>query len=594
MLSEARPEAPKVVFGAADPALRPLREALGQAKEEVAWSLAARALLGELEKRGQGESSESAWLIDRLNYVEPNQPEWVWRRANLRRKHGDTKAAIEDFEKLVLMAPNDPLTVRALRALPELYIKQGDLRAAADADERLLDQRLADPVPVLSRLAHTYDALGFNDKSATTLERLRVIGGDQAMQNPDLQWLSAEAAKRDGLTGKSAERMIEFAKRFPGDKREPEALLRAAQDLKELGQDAMALDLAAQAIEKADDRTFRARGYIERAEVLERQGKFEQAEREYGNILQGTPDLMQVAVALHGLVRLSLAHHGLPATLFRLAVIAQGYDRFAAPLARRHIESLLVREADKIAERPIDAAAVTELARRLGMLKQVPAVLRLSAAQLREEVGAFPGAMQLYATLLQEQGAIGEAARRGALRCDPSRAPEAIAVDDLERLTALRRGEHWEQIEESLLGRLDGRGGATKRTLAARAAFARKDLPRVHEVLEPLQPIGGEAALLRGDERAVAGRWDAACSDYTAAATYFDSGPEHAWLEVRLASCDLRSGNSTAARQRLQAVIDSKPAQPALLAAKAVIAHLPPPDPDTNAETPADTERPGA
>lgn len=579
-LEAARPAAPQLVFEQDDPELRPLREALGQAKEEVAWSRAARGLLAALEKRGQGESSESTWLIDRLNYVEPNQPEWVWRRGNLHRKQDHTKAAIEDFEKLVLMAPNDPLAVRALRALPELYVKAGDLRAAAAADERLLAQNLADPLPVLGRLIRTYETLGFEDKMAQALEALRRIGGDAAMQNADLQWLSAEAAQRAGEQDKSTEQLLDFAKKFPGDKREPEALLRAAQNLKGVGQEAMALDLAAQAIEKAGDQTFRARGYIERADLLERQGKLEAAEKEYENVLHGTPDLMQVAVALHGLVRLTLAHHGLPATIFRLAAVAQGFDRFAAPLAKRHIETLLRKNADKIAELPIDAAAVTELARRLGILKQVPAALRLSAAQLREDLGARPAAAQLYATLLDEPGAVGEAARRGMLRCDPSRPLEAIAVDDLERLAALKRGERWDQIEEALMGRLDGRGGITKRALVARAAFLRKDLTRVSEVLEPLQPVSGEAALLRGDERALAGRWDAACEDYTAAAPYFDSGPEHAWIEVRLANCDARFGRPDDARQRLKAVIESKPLEPAAFAAKSVMERLPPPEED--------------
>lgn len=571
-----RPDAPARVEGADDPEFTPLREALGRAGDAESFSRAARPLIAALEKRGLGDGAEAIWLIDRLNYVEPNVADWVFKRAMLRRRRGEIKQAILDFEKLVLMAPNDPLAVRGLRALPELYLQVGDLRAAASTDERLLERRLADPLPVLGRLVRTYDALGFQDKSAAALQRLRTIGGDDAMQSADLQWLAAEAAGRAGQSGESAQRLIEFAKRFPNDQREPEALLRAAQSLRELGQEEMALDFAAQAIEKADDRTFRARGYLERAELLELQGRIAEAESEYGKILSGTPDLMQVAVALHGLVRLSLAHDGLPQTLFRLAAIAQGADRFASPLARRHIVTLLQKEGARIAEKPIDAAAVVELARRLGIIREAPAMLRLSAAQLREELGATTEAAALYGTLLTEAGALGDAARRGLARCEPTKQPEGLPLDEPDRLQALRRGEQWDAIEAALAGRLDGRGGEFKRTLAARAAFARNELDAVAELLEPLEPVSGETALLRGDERALAGRWDAACADFAIAAESIPAGAAREWTELRLVLCAQRAGDTPRARARLASLLAAKPGPPVLGAAKGLEAELGP------------------
>lgn len=559
----------------ADPVLTPLREALGRAGDELQWAIAARALLAALDRKQRGDSQEAQWLVDRLEYVEPNAPEWAWRRSRHRQLMADYAGAIADLEKLVLMAPQDPLAIRALRALPELYLRVDDLRKSAVADERLLEQKLADPLPVLSRVIRTYEKLGFHDKAAAALDRLRAFGGKSLVDDPNLRWLAAEASSRAGNAADSAQKMIDFADQFPQDERQPEALLRAAQDLKNLGQEALALEYAAKAIERAEDLSTRARGLLEKADLLQRDQRYEAAASEYERVLTGTPDLMQVAVALHGLVRLSLEHFGLAETFFRLAAIAQGVDRFAAPLARRHIETLLRHHEQALAAQPIDAATVTELARRLGISRAVPVSIRSAAAQLREQVGDFEAAYKLYETVVLDGGEAATEARRAQMRCRPESLPETIAPDDLERLAALRRAARWSAVEEALTGRLDGRGGASKRTLAARAAFVRRDLEQVSQLLEPLEPLAGEAALLRGDARSLAGRIDDACADYFAAEPFFESGPEQAWLQVRLARCEQLNELIPEARTRLQRVLDAKPQEPIALAGRRALAQMP-------------------
>lgn len=559
-----------------DPELAALREPLAAATDDAAWDRAARALLRVLDKKRLGSGSEATWLIDRLLVHDPDNPEWLWRRADQRIQAGEVESAIADCERLAKQGIDEPLAVRALRALPLLYGRLGDSERSAAADERLLELKLGDPQLLLGRLAKSYETLGQSDAAASVLERLRALGASDLDGDADLQWLAADAAARAGRTQESAQLLIDFAKKFHGDPREPEALLRAAQSLKELGQEAMALDLADQAITKASATDLRARGHMERADLLVQRGRIDEAEAEYLQILQGNPDLMQTATALHDLVKLTKEHRGLASTLFQLAAIARRPDRFASPLAKRHFQTLLWKEGAALAQQPIDAAAVVALAETMQVVQGIPPALRLAAAQLREQVGARESAKNRYGELVDEPESLGREARYGQMRADP-KSSSVIPPDDPDRLVALRAGEAWKEIDAALTGRLDGRGGAAKRTLAAQSAFAQKDPRRALALLDPLQGAGSEPLLLRADARALDGRWKEACADYRAVAESPPNGAARDWLEFRLARCELRDEDNAAARARLAALVAAKPTSPTALTAKRLLDVLSPP-----------------
>ncbi len=560
--------------------IRELRARLERAENRGAWDAAAFELLVELDRQGQANSSEATWLVDHLLEGHPDNPMLLWRRAMARRRKGDARGAVIDLERLVRVAPESPWAVRALRALPALYLQLGERVKAARADERLLRERLADPVAVLGRLARTYALLGRVRKVQETLARLEALEPGRIVRNPDLLWLWADAKARLGSPREAARAMLRFANVYPRDPRRPEALLRAARALEKIGRSRTALALAQEVVETADDPVKIAAARLFTAQVLEKQRDEDDAWIAYRDVLESATDPLLVAKAIRRLVDLKVEKEGRRAALLMLAGIIESGDRLSRTFARSHFDRIVRLMAPDLEKDELAAAFVLRLAERLGQVDEITPGIRLAAGRLRERVGEYDRAAAIYRVLEKHwYGPIARQARLGLARCAPDEVPEGIAPDDPARLAALAREEHWKVIREVLRGsRLGGRDAAAKRTLLARAAWAEGDVPAARAALEPLGEVTGEAALLRGDARAIAGAWEEACRDFRAAArTLPRNAPGADWAQVRVAACELREGSRERAEQRLRAILAGDPPEPVRFAVENLLGIPPAP-----------------
>ncbi len=564
----------------ADQRIRELRQRLEQAEDRRAWDAAAFELLVELDRRGQANSSEAIWLIDHLLEAHPDNPLLLWRRAMARRRKGDARGALIDLERLVRVAPDSPWGVRALRALPALYLQLGERARAARADERLLREHLADPVAVLARLARTWALIGKVRRVRETLARLEALDPGRIVRNPDLLWLSADAEARLAPPLQGARAMLRFANVYPRDPRRPEALLRAARALQKAGKEKTALALAREVVETCDDPNKVAAARFFAARELDRQRDEQDAWVAYRDVLESATDPLLVAKAIRRLVDMKVRREGKRAALLMLAGIIESGDRLSRTFARSHFDRIVRLMAPELEKNDLEAAFVLRLAERLGQVDEITPGIRLAAARLRERVGAYGRAASLYRVLEKYwYEPVARRARLGIARCTPDKLPEGIAPDDPARLAALAREEHWKVIRQVLRGkRLEGRDAAAKRLLLARAAWAGGDVPAARAALEPLGEVTGEAALLRGDARALAGAWEEACRDFRAAARSLPRNQAGAdWARVRVAACELREGNRARAEQRLRAILAENPPEPVRFAVERLLGIRPAP-----------------
>ena len=195
----------------------------------AAGEATARERLAALDRAGGAPEVEVVRLAGELLALSPDDTTLLWRRGDALRRLGQDERALADLQKLIRLAPASPYAVRARRALPLLFLRAGLDREAAQADEELLAQRLADPVAVLPRLAQTYSRLGQAREVRATIERLRAIDRERATGDCELAWLEADAIARLEPPPAAAAAMLDFAARFPNDRRRGEALERAGR-----------------------------------------------------------------------------------------------------------------------------------------------------------------------------------------------------------------------------------------------------------------------------------------------------------------------------------------------------------------------------
>ncbi len=546
-----------------------------------AWETTARELLAALDRSGAASEIEIVKLTDGLLALSPDDATLRWRRGNALRRLGQDERALADLQKLIQLAPDSPYAVRARRALPALYLRVGLAREAAQADEELLAQKLVDPVAVLPRLAQTYSKLGQPTEVRATVERLRAIDRERANADRDLAWLEADAIERLGPPAEASSVMLAFAARFPDDRRRGEALVRAARARGDLGDLEPAIEIAGRAIAEPLPPAAAQGTRVARAELLERAGRSKEAGEDFRSVLATSFDPGMIDRVLSRYVDIELERRGTEGAVIALAaVVAEGRPAVAGPARQRMAVLLdgLAASREVPAER---AAFVVQLVEKADPELEIPPALRLAAAQLWEGVGDCARASNAYLSLVLEDPPVNREAGRGLARCRPQAQPPGLPADSEERLAALRREQRWDVARELVKTVEDGKGppdgGAGTqqlRALAARAAFAANDAAGVREALEPLPRVDGETALLRGDFYATQGDWTRACRDYDAARAAIALAYQADWLEVRLAECEARRGDAKAARVRLAAVIEGKPAEPVASAAALLLPRL--------------------
>ncbi|MBP7149149.1 MAG: hypothetical protein KBD01_16595 [Acidobacteria bacterium] len=498
--------APAAAARPVDPELARLRSAWSGATDPALRERAARELLAALDRGGASSDGEAARLVDELLAQHPDDAQLLWRRAEARRRSGNAAGAVADLERLVQLGGASPEAVRARRALPQLYLRLNRHADSARADEQLLELQLADPVPVLARLARTYAALGRASDVRATIERLGRIDPARLRGDADLAWLAADATDRLGTPEEAAAAMSEFAERFPGDRRRGEALLRAARGRAAAGQLGSAASLANAAAQETPGRAISAEAQIARGEYLEKLGQLAEAQEAYRAALGARADATTAQRALTRLVDLEIQARGVRSGLALLARLGAPGPGGGMALARKHFDALLAIEIERPNLDPTQAALLDELARRVDPKRAPPAALRLAAAAFWERVGAADKALATYKELAETPGAQQEPARAG-----------------LARLSQAAAGDR------------------------------------------------GRELLVRADELSVAGDHEGACQGYRLALPEVEAEPELSWLDVRLASCELREGDREAARARLERVLARKPGEPAALAAEMLL-----------------------
>lgn len=538
-------------------ARRRLADAAGDAERLAA----ARALLAEFDRQGEGRGREARRLVDMLLEAAPQDPALLWRRADDQRRARELDAALGTLTHLVEVAPAHPLAARARRALPALLLETGRREQSVRADEDLLERRAADPGAVLARLARTYALLGDLERARAAVTRLGAAGADRLRYDPDLAWIGADATAASAAPRAAAAALLRFANLFPDDPRRPEALLRAARSLQAAGSPEVALRLMNEALAVARTPSLELAGRLDRGEVLTQTGAHDAARADYERVFGDASDRDTAARALGRVVDIVVGTDGPDAALALLAAKVEAKERFAAECVPHEWRRVLARLGDGLALQPDRAAYVAEVAERARLTTTLPPDVRLSAAALREQVGAYDKAAALYAGLAGAPGATGARAREGLVRCRPREVAPGTAPAEPARLAGLVREEAWTLV----LGALTGSRAIdpATRTLAARSAFMAGRPAEAKDLLEPLPHPKGEAALLRADARALAGDWPAACRDYRAAPGQDLVPVEAAWLEVRIGACALREGRLDEARARVRAVLEASPAEPA-------------------------------
>ena len=553
-----------------------LRRQLDEAESRPQWGMIARRLLVALDRRGLGRQAEALWLVGHLLETVPDDPVLLWRRGDAARRGEDAAGAIDDFEHLVRVAPRHPLGVRARRALPALYLAAGRHADAARADEELLAEGLADPVAVLGRLARTYALMGDTARVRSCLERLEKRAPDRVRLDPEIMWLYAESVARLGEPERTAEVMLHFANLFPRDPRRVEALSLAARAFRDSGRSELALKFIGEALEQTRDPMQAVRVRLTRGEVLASLGREDQARKDFQAVINNALEPEPAAQALRKLLDMEEREQGVRAAVLMTVGLVRNGDAFVREMARNHFDRLVRKLWPQLERDPIDAAFFLELARELDRTTALSARATFAAASLRESVGEYEQAGEIYKLQIRTIGQHGQTARRGLARTQPLEEVPGIAKDDPLRLHALEREQAWEVIGEILQGKaLDGSERAYRRTLATRAAWARGQGLQAAGWLEPLPRVQGETALLRGDARALAGRWKDACLDFRAASHGLTLVSARQWLEVRLAACEMREGRRQAARKRIEALLEGEPPpMPALFAAEQLLTRL--------------------
>lgn len=535
---------------------------------------AGKDLLIELDRSGKGGGAEAQRVVQELLGFRPDDPQLLWRRGEEARLEGMVEPALVDFRRLVETNPTHPLAVRAQRALSALYFKLGRFTESLESDEKLLAAHLADPLPVLTRMAASYARLGRLAEVKEVIRQCQRLVPETWKTDPNLTWLSAELLEHEGERDAAAAAMLRFANLFPKDKRAGEALLRAARARGESGLLESAVAFSRQAAEKATDSGLRSASQMIRGEYLEKLDRKEEALVAYTEALKGGGDPAQVGGALRRAVDLTIQYEGTAAALELLAQQVRRPNPVVSAVARSHFLALIKIEGERTGVTPSDALVMVELARRVG-IENPPPLLQLGAARLNEQIGDYAKAGAIYEKLVSFPGSVGQEARLGLARSRPESPPQGIEADHPERLAALKRAENWEAIEQILPDeRLKGKDADDKRTLAARAAFNRAQIQRVEDLLDKVARPGGEASLLRADALALAGDWKAACDDYKHADPLIALGPERDWLEVRLAECEARAGHAATAKKRLKTLMASQVSDPALLAAEQLTLRL--------------------
>lgn len=569
-----------------NPVVAELRAKLQRAGASERYGL-MKQFLEALDAAGMGRGNEAAELINKLVELAPANPVYLWRRADIRRRASNFSGALSDCEQLAQMAPTHPLGIRARRLRANLLFKLGRREEAAQADEALLRDRLADPAAVLIRLARTYAFMGDVERTRNALQRLSRVNPEKVRLDADLAFLNADGADKLGSRQEAARELIRFANVFPEDPRRADALLRAAKVFEAEGSQAFALELMNESVRLAKSPRLTEQGLMEKGDLLATMGQKEVAREEYERAFQGAGSQEAAARALGRHVDLTIEIEGQDRALLDLVARIRADERYAAEAGRPLFGKLVAGMSEKLTHDREKAAFIVELARQAGAELQVPPEVQASAASLWEAVGAYERAGARYRMAAPFPAPTGPMAREAAVRCAPRDLPGGIQPSDPVRIEALLREQAWPLILKAVPAALETKGPNQERArvVGGRAAFMLKDPAWAKELLDPLRNPTKEGALLRGDARALADEWKEACKDYRAAA-----GPELGpaateWLEVRLAACEFRENKQEEARARLQALINRKPQEPAALAAELILARIPPPVKPQDAET---------
>jgi len=350
----------------------------------AAGEATARERLAVLDRGGGASEVEIVRLASEWLARSPDDTTLLWRRGDALRRLGQDERALADLQRLIQLAPASPYAVRARRALPALFLRVGLDREAAQADEELLAQKLADPVAVLPRLAQTYSRLGQAGEVRATIERLRAIDRERATGDCDLAWLEADAIARLGPRSDAAAAMLAFATRFPNDRR--------------------------------------------RAEALERAGRSPEAGDDVRTVLATSSDPGTIERALSRYVEIEQEQRGTEGAIVALAGLASEVRPAVAGPAKRRMTELLEGLAASRKVAPERAAFLVELAGRAGPGIEVPPALRLAAAQLWEGVGDCGRASRVYRSLVSEGPPVELEAERGLERCRPRAQPSGPAA----------------------------------------------------------------------------------------------------------------------------------------------------------------------
>lgn len=535
----------------------------------------AEALLEGLDRYGQGRGPEAVALANEILAIRPDDPLLLWRRGDARRRAGQSAGALSDLQHLIEVAPDHPLAVRARRALPSLMLRTGRREESAAADEELLASGIADPGTVLARLARTYALVGDLARVQDALSRLAEVDPSRLRLDADTSFLAAEVADKLGTRAQAGAALLRFANVFPADPRRDQALLRAARAYEDSGQHDIALRLMEESVETSRRPAVAAAGRLEKGELLAGIGEHEDAVAAYEEALAGAADPATAQRAFERIVEVTVQTRG---TKYALALLA-GRSKDPRPLvagaARAQFGALVDGITADLVGDPAEAAFVVELARRAGVEDILRPGVVLAAAALREQVGNYANAAALAKTRASLPPPDGDPARAMLARTIPRDAAGILAAP--ERLEALRREEAWPLVLKAVGTPESGQKSLDpQRVAAARAAFMAGDPTWAGELLDPIAPIRGIAALMRGDARALAEDWSGACEDYRAAQRSAELGEvERAWAEVRIASCEAREGRADDARGRLQVLLGRDPGDPARLAAEKLLAEIP-------------------
>lgn len=556
-----------------------LRERLSSAQTPEQWEERARALLAALDRQGLSRTPEAFSLIEELIAVDPGDPVLLWRRADMERRSGKSEEAIADLERLIEIAGDHPLGVRARRALPALYLRVGEPEKSAEADERLLAEGLADPVAVSIRLAHTYAALQQPRQLRRTLERLESLAPGKLETDPELMWLDARAAQGLGLEAEAAERLLRFANLHTKDGRRTEAMVRAAELFAGEGRAELALGLLEEVVASEPELNWAMQARLQLAELLDVQGRSEESRRHLTQILDEALDPATVAGALKLLLDGIERREGLEAAVASAASLIASGERFHVEMARNHLDRLMRELEPSLRGDPPRLLYYYDLLRSVEQERALSPEARLMVGALFERMGLRGQAATVYEALVGHFGPERETAHRGLVRSAPRKTPAETRDELDDRLRALAREEAWGEVRKIVEAkRLSPQAAPEILAIAARAHFAAGESSAAAKLLSEARPETAELAVLRGDARALSGDWEQACADYAGAAEEAAEEPMSYWLEWRVALCELRDGREEEAKRRIEALRRSEPGPPVEYLAGASGERLPGPE----------------